>query len=440
MASVFRPSLSMSKRLGLFLGFVATWSMGSIGHSIGEDTSWPQWRGVHRDGIATSKSHLEQWPDGGPKVAWRFENAGIGFSSVSVEGNDLFTLGKRGGQNLLLCLDCDTGHERWAAVLGEGAKPDSYNTNWGDGPRSTPTIDGDRVYALCDLGNLACFRRSDGAKQWSLNLVEDLGGKIPTWGFSESVLIDGERLMVTTGGSHYLHGLNKRTGAKEWVSNFAATTQYVSVIKHRFYDVPVYVTACDKGLIGIHAETGEVAFLNAATKNSVAVIPTPIVQGNVVYHTAAYGSGNSACEILKDGTGLMAKQMYHFTKESMENHHGGVVAMDGTVYGFSKALRGVWMAQDLVSGKVLWSKKVGRATSGSIATDGERLYCYDDQDGICYLAQVSREGWQGLGSVELPRKTEFDRKQGAIWAHPVIANKKLIIRDQDQLFAFAIEK
>ena len=347
-------------------------------------------------------------------------------------------MGKREGQNLLLCLDTKTGKEKWTASLGKGAQSDSYNTNWGDGPRSTPTIDGEFVYALCDLGNLGCFRRSDGSKQWSVNLVGDLAGKIPTWGYSESVLIDGDRLVVTTGGKHYLHGLNKKNGEKVWTSNFAADTHYVSVVKHVFEGIPVYLTACDKGLVGIHTNTGEVLFKNESTKNSVAVIPTPVVQGNIVYHTAAYGSGNSAAEVRKQGNDLTATKLYHFTKESMENHHGGVIAIDGTIYGFSKALRGVWMAQDLTTGKVLWSKKMGRATSGSIASDGERLYCYDDQDGICYLAEVSKLGWKELGKVSLPKTTDMDRKQGAIWAHPVIADHKLIIRDQEQVFAFDI--
>ena len=260
----------------------------------------------------------------------------------------------------------------------------------------------------------------------------------PKWGYSESVLIDGDRLIVTSGGKNFLVGLDKKTGSKVWESDFSAGAQYVSVIKHMFDGIPVYLTACDQGLVGIHSETGKLLFKNAATGNGTAVIPTPVVSGNVVYHSSGYKAGNAAVRISVKNGQLEAQQLYHEPKESMENHHGGFVLQDGAIIGFSLSLRGAWMAQDLETGKVLWSKKLGETKSGSIASADGLVYCYDDQDGICCLAKASRTGLEVISQVKLPEKTATDRKRGAIWAHPVIAGQKLFIRDQEKIFAFDI--
>jgi outer membrane protein assembly factor BamB len=423
---------SLLRLLGSSLAFASSFA------TLHAGDDWAQWRGPNRDGHAAEQSLLKKWPENGPKPAWSFGNAGIGYSSVSVEGKFLYTMGKRDNENQLICLDVKTGKEKWKSSLGPASTGKEYLSGWGDGPRCSPTIEGDFVYALCDLGVLGCFKKSDGAKVWTVNLVSDFGGTIPKWGYSESVLIDGDRVIVTPGGKNFLVGLDKKTGKKNWETSFSAGAQYVSVIKHVFQDVPVYLTACDQGLVGIHATTGELLFKNGSTGNGVAVIPTPIVSGDIVYHSSAYKAGNAAVKISVSNGKLSAKELYHEAKESMENHHGGYIVHDGAIFGFSKALRGVWMAQDIETGKVLWSKKVGKATSGSIAFADGLLYCYDDQEGVCYLAKASREGWEELGKVALPEQTASDRKQGAIWAHPVIAGQKLFIRDQEKIFAFDI--
>ena len=200
------------------------------------------------------------------------------------------------------------------------------------------------------------------------------------------------------------------------------------------------MTATKPGLIGIHAETGEELFNVPKTGNPTAVIPTPIVSGNRIYHSSGYGAGNVAIDIKVENGKLIAETVYAKNKESMENHHGGYVLHEGTIFGFSRAFRGVWMAQDLKTGDVLWSKKVGSGKSGSIGFADGMLYCYDDGDGICYLAKPSKTGWEPAGQVKLPEITAMDRKKGAIWAHPVIADQKLFIRDQEKLFAFDIRQ
>ena len=157
-----------------------------------------------------------------------------------------------------------------------------------------------------------------------------------------------------------------------------------------------------------------------------------------MYHSSAYKAGNTLLKLTGQGAKVDMEVVYHFDKESMENHHGGCVLHAGTIFGFSNALRGVWMAQDWKSGEVLWSKKVGNGRSGSIAMADGLLYCYDDADGTCYLVEPSKEGWTERGQVKLPEQTSAERGRGAIWAHPIIANRTLFIRDQELIYAFDI--
>jgi outer membrane protein assembly factor BamB len=423
----------------LGLRVLGCWSTFAAVSAVAQDADWSQWRGPARDGRAAKQSLLQSWPENGPKLAWSYKAAGLGYSAVAVSNGKLYTMGQRGEETLAICLDPKTGKEIWARKIDRGTVKGDYLTEWGGGPRSTPTVDGDRVYFLTDLGELACLNTKDGSPVWRTNFVKDFGGKIPQWGYSESVLIDGDLVLGTPGGENFIVGLNKKTGERVYTAKgFNEGAQYVSIMKTTIGNTPIYITAAKPGLVGFHAQNGDLQFKSPTTGNGVAVIPTPIIAGNLVYHSTAYKAGNTLIELAANGSKVDMKELYHFDKESMENHHGGYVLDDGVIYGFTNALRGAWMAQDLKTGAVLWSKKVGNGRSGSIAMADGLLYCYDDADGICYLVQPSKEGWKELGQVKLPEQTATDRGRGAIWAHPVIADKKLIIRDQELVYAFDI--
>ncbi len=411
---------------------------GSLGTVMGVEGDWPQWRGPDRDGRAAPQKLLDTWPADGPKLAWSFLDAGAGFSSIAVADGQLFTLGKIGNRTVAICLDANTGKKIWEQDFADAEVGKTYSTGWGDGPRSTPTIDGDRIYCLADLGTFACLDRATGKVLWTRDFVKEFGGKVPQWGYSESVLIDGDKVIATPGGPNFLVGFNKMTGEKVWESKNSYEAQYASILKGNFEGIPAYVTAAKPGLIAVHAETGEELFVNSKTGNQTAVIPTPIISGNRIYHSSGYGAGNVAVDVKREGDTLVATEVFAASRQSMENHHGGFVLHDGTIFGFSRAMRGVWMAQDLKTGEVLWHKKVGSAASGSIAFADGNLYCYDDADGTCYLAKASKTGWEPVGQVKLPEQTAIDRGRGAIWSHPVVAANKLFIRDLDKLFAFEI--
>lgn len=411
------------------------------GLSIAADADWPQWRGPNRDGRAAPQKLLQSWPSDGPKVSWSADSLGTGYSAVSVVGDQVFTMGSKDGQSKVICLSLADGETVWEQAFGRAGTDDDYNAGWGAGQRGTPTVDGDQIFVLSDIGTVAALDRSSGNVQWSVELVGDHGGKIPTWGYSESPLVDGDRVVVTPGGSDFMIALDRKTGEKVWSSKGVdAPAQYVSVMKGTVGSTTFYTTASKPGIYAFDVQSGEKLFDDPATGNGTAVIPTPIVSGDLLYYTSAYGGGNTLLKLDASGSGLTAESVYALKTKTMENHHGGVVLDKGVIYGFTKQSRGNWMAQDLQSGETLWQEQINKNKSGSICFADNRLYCYNDKDGTVILAKPSRDGWEPQGQLELPTQTKLPRDRGAIWAHPVVANGKLFIRDQDLLYAFDVAR
>ncbi len=402
---------------------------------------WPQWRGPNRDGHAAKQTLQSTWPEGGPKVKWIFRDTGTGYSEPAVVGGKAYVLGTKGESVLLMAIDMKTGSLIWESKVGKATTKDSYNQNWGGGPRSTPTIADGHAFVVTDGGEVSSVSITDGSVKWTVNMVTEYGGKIPVWGYSESPLVDGDRVIVTPGEKNFLVALNRYTGKQVWGSKCDPMgAQYVSVIKHTFNDVPIYITASKDGLFGFDAKSGNTLFSNPGTGNKTAVIPTAIATGEFVYHTSDYGAGNVKLKLKAAGASVEADEVYFNQVKSMQNHHGGVVLVDGVIYGFSKVDGGVWMAQDFATGEVLWSTKHENNKSGSIAYADGRLYCYNDTTGETLLVEPSRTKLEVRGSFRLPEQTKLSRGQGAIWTHPVIADKTLLLRDLDLVFAVDISR
>ena len=272
----------------------------AIGSAWGQSADWPQWRGPHRDGKSASESLMKQWPEQGPALRWTFRDCGIGYSAFSVVGNRLFTLGLKDGKCFAICVDTQSGSQVWQTAIDQAPDEEAYLHGWGGGPRSTPTVDGEHLYALSDGGTLACLKASGGDLVWKISLVDDFGGSIPKWGYSESPLIDGDRVVVTPGGKNFMVALDKKTGKQVWGSKGVDTeAQYVSIIKHTIDGITFYVTAAKPGLLAFDSTSGEQVFADTATANGVAVIPTPIVEKDKVYHTSAYDAGNTLIKLSK---------------------------------------------------------------------------------------------------------------------------------------------
>jgi outer membrane protein assembly factor BamB len=407
---------------------------------VAQDTDWPQWRGPNRDGLAAPQKLLQSWNEGGPELVWTSRACQRGFSTPTVSKGELYLMGSDQNGCNVLSLKSDSGQSRWSTRVDRPNVEGDYIQGCGVGPRSSPTVSEDWIFALSELGKLSCLNRLDGKILWTRSLITDFGGAIPQYGFSESVLVDGDRLLCCPGGANYMVCLSKFSGEVVWKSNgFESPAHYSSILPMIVGDKKFYVTATKVGVIGFDSVTGKLSFVHPATGNAASVIPTPIVQGNRIYHSSSNGAGNALIEIATSEEAATVSELNHKTTKTMENDHGGSVRFDETVFGFSKTGGGTWIAQDFLSGEVLWKEKVGRNKSGSIVAGDSRLYCFGDKDGQCWLIEPSRSGWLPRGQLLLPEASSIDRGAGAIWTHPVIANGRLFLRDQELLFCFNIQ-
>lgn len=399
--------------------------LGALAFSVSA-ADWPHWRGPNRDDHSPDKGLLKKWPEAGPKRVWLFENAGLGYAGYSIVGNQLFTTGLRGEQEFLIALDVAKGTELWSAPVGA-----KYANRWGDGPRGTPSVDGGLVYAIGGQGTLVCVQASDGKLVWQKSLVSDLGGKLQTWGYTESPLIVGDKVVVTPGGPKgTLAALNKKTGALAWqTAELTDEAQYSSPILITHAGKKQVVQLVMQKFFGVDPETGKVLW-KADFPGRTAVIPTPIYKDGIVYVTAGYGVGSKAIKLGADNSVTTV-----YENKVMKNHHGGVVLVGDHLYGNSDGPG--WICQDFKTGEEVWaSKALGK---GAVHYADGMLYCLDEGSGTVVLAEASPKGWTEHGRFKLDPQTKQRSPQGRIWTHPVVVNGKLFLRDQELLFCFDVK-
>ncbi len=394
----------------------------SCGIASGED--WPGWRGPDRTDVSRETGLLRDWPTQGPPLVWRFENAGAGYAGFAIVDGRLLTMGTRDEQTILLALDATTGAELWASPISK-----VFENRWGDGPRGTPTVAGNQVFALTGEGDLVCCELSSGKVVWSRNLKE-LGGKIPQWGYAESVLVDGDRVICTPGGPDgALAALSRDTGALIWQSvEIDDPAHYSSPIKVQIDGETQYVQLTKSNLFGVRAATGELLW-RSDWNGRIAVIPTPIYSDGHVYATSGYGVG---CKLVSLADGE-ATDVY--ANKKMENHHGGVVLVGNHVYGYSDGPG--WACQDFMTGELAWNDKNSLGKGAVTCADG-MLYCIDENEGEVVLIEASTAGFREHGRFTLAPQTKIRKPAGKIWTHPVISNKRLYLRDQNLIYCFDI--
>jgi outer membrane protein assembly factor BamB len=388
---------------------------------------WPQWRGPNRDGLSAETGLLKEWPKEGPPLLWKATGLGAGFSSVSVAGQRIFTMGEQADANHVLALNRADGKILWSARLGKAGAP-----GWGGfaGPRGTPTVDGSLVFALGQYGETICVNASDGKEVWRKHLTADFGGPQVEWGFSESPLVDGDQVLFTSGGAKgTLVALNKKTGdliwqTKDWTDN----AHYSSIILAEINGVRQYIQLTDKSVAGVAPKDGKVLW-KTARKGATAVIPTPIYADGHVYVTSGYGIGCDLFKVAK-GSDFTATQVY--ANKVMVNHHGGVVKVGEHLYGHSDG-KG-WTCQDFKSGEAKWQEKDKLGKGSLVYADG-RLYCREEAEkGVVALVEATPSGF-----VEKGRFTPPDRSGKKSWPHPVIAGGRLYLRDQDVLLCYDVK-
>jgi outer membrane protein assembly factor BamB len=397
------------------------------------EDSWPTFRGPQRNGNSPDTGLLTSWPEGGPKLIWQTEGAGRGYSSVAIAGGRIYTLGDAPStaddkDEYLSCFDQASGKQLWIAKTGPAwteGKP-----TW-QSSRSTPTVDGNRVYVVTPFGVLICFQ-IDGKELWRKDLAKEFAGKkADGWGYSESVLIDGDRLICTPGGpEHTLAALDKRTGETLWTTSRPEDrgAGHSSVVVSTVGDTRVYLQNTGSGAMGVRASDGKLLW-TFDIDHTTAVIPTPIVRDDLVFFVAGYGRGGALLRQIPQGNGEVTIETVYPLKPELGNKHGGVVLVGDYVYGDSED-RGIPYCAELMTGEVKWkSRGSGRDSASVVAADGH-LYIHF-ADGTMSLVKASPDEFEEVGHFELPGGGD---RPG--WSHPVIVDGKLYVREGDVLSCF----
>lgn len=395
---------------------------------------WPQWRGPNRDGVCTETGLLKQWPEGGPKLLWEISGLGPGFSAVSIKAGKLYTMGDREKSQYVYAYDLGTRKELWAAQVG-GAHS--------DGPRGTPTVDGGFVYAIGTGGNVVCIAADTGKVVWLKNLLSDLGGASnPQWKFSESPLIDGDRLLCTPGGQKaVMVALNKKTGDVLWTcsmpnigDNGKDEAGYSSIRISHAAGVKQYVQLTNKGVVGV-SDDGKFLWGYNRVANRVANISTPVIDGDYVFTSTAYQTGSALLKLSRNGDGVKAEEVYWLDKNQFQNHHGGFVKVGDCIYGGHNHNKGEPTCIEMKTGKILWHADQPGGGSGCVLyADGHLYFLYDD--GTAALIEATPEKYNLTGSFKLPKRAGT---KGPAWAYPVISDGKLYLRWADVLFCYDVK-
>jgi outer membrane protein assembly factor BamB len=399
---------------------------------------WPGWRGPNRDALSPDKGLLAEWKPSGPPLAWKAAGLGVGFSSVAISGGRIYTMGDKGGSQQVLALDRADGHILWTARVGP---PWSDETG---GPRGTPTVDGDLVYAVGTEGDLVCVEAATGKERWRRSLARDFGGEMMSgWKFSESPLVDGDRLIVTPGSrSAGLVALDKATGKEIWRTALPELgtkgrdgAGYSSIVISNALGVKQYVQLLGRGLVGVRASDGKFLWGYNRIANHVANISTPIVRANWVFASTGYQTGAVLLELQKAGDGVQAKEVYFLESGTLQNHHGGLVLVGNHVYAGHGHNKGFPICVEFTTGKVVWGGDIRNAGTGSAAVayaDGNLVFRY--QNGTVVLIEASPEGYKEKGSFAIPGVKDPS------WSHPVVLDGTLYLREQDTLFAYDVRR
>ena len=405
--------------------------------NMGASTSdWPQWRGPERNGISQESGLLKQWPAAGPKLLWQVNDIGDGYSTPAIVGTRIYLMSNRGLENeFVQALSTQDGKPIWTTRVGNVGNP-NQNPNYPKA-RSTPTVDGDFIYALGSDGDLVCLETGSGKIRWQKSIRKEFGGEPGEWAYAESPLVDGDVVVVTPGGAQAtIVALNKKTGAVIWQSAVPGgdPAGYASAIVVQGGGRKQYVQLLSKGMVGVDAKTGQFLWRNKEVAKGPAQYFTPVARGEYVYG-GALGVGGVLVHLKSDQGGVAAEQVY-FTR-GLPNGVGGAVLVGEYLYGTEVEQRLV--AVEFTTGKVKWqAEKFGWS---SVAYADGLLYVHA-VNGEVALVEASPEAFREKGRFTPPAQPKHGQSgpfPEMAFAYPVIANGRLYIRDLGTLWVYDIK-
>lgn len=385
---------------------------------------WPQFRGPTRDGKSPETGLLKEWPPEGPPQLWAVEDLGHGFTSATVAGGMVYTTGLEGEEGILYAFGVD-GAPRWKRSYGKGWSGGHTGT------RSTPTVNDGLLYVMSGHGRVVCLDAATGEEQWAVDLVETFGARNIKWGITESLLVDGDRVICTPGGEKAgMVALNKKTGATVWVCReLNDRSGYCSPVLVRHGGRPVLLSLTREALVCVDVESGELLSRHPREPQYGIHAVSPVYEGGLIYVTSGYGGERGEMLALSED----ARQVTSRWKDSkLDCHHGGVIVLEGHVYGASdKNSDGNWLCLDLETGDV--KAEIEAVGKGSVAYADGMFYGYGE-NGTVGLIKASPTDFRMVSSFPI---TRGDKPH---WAHPVIAGGRLYIRHGNALMVYDIKK
>ena len=408
---------------------------------------WPQWNGPKRDGHADEKGLLKVWPANGPKLLWTFDKAGTGYTAPAVVGGKVYTMGCRGNDEFVICLDAE-GKEQWATKIGPVFE--FMGNQWSRGPNGTPAVDGERLFAVGSKGILVCVGL-DGKEQWRHDLPTDFKGEVNNifggpatkgfgWGYSWSPLVDGEHLIIIPGGPKGLvAALDKKTGKQVWRSEKVSDeATYSSPIVATVDGIKQYIVMVQDGAVGVSAKDGsELWRFKRDNQFADVVCPTPVYRDGHVLLTAMKSSSN-LLKLTKKGVKFEAQDVYSkAASRELVNGLGGVLLIDKYLYGANGDAG--WKCVEFLNGKRApgWKGRELEVGAG-VAADG-LLICVTEVNGDVVLVQPDPTKYKETGRFTLNPQSTMRKPSGKVWTHPVIADGKLYLRDQELVFCYQIK-
>ena len=395
--------------------------------------NWPQWRGPQRDGISKENGLLKEWPKEGPKLLWKVSDLGSGYSTPAVVGDRMYLLANQGMESeFVQAHGVQDGKRIWRTPVGK-VGTNIAQMNYA-AARSTPTIDGDSLYALGSDGDLVCLAKSDGKLRWKKNLRTDFGGQPGDWAYTESPLVDGNAVVCTPGGSTAtIVAMNKQSGDLLWkcATPEGDRAAFASAIVSQAGGVKQYVQLLQKGLVGVDAKSGKLLWrYGKAVSRFGANIPTPLASGDYIYMASA-GTGAGLVKVKPKAGGAEVEQIYFESK--LPTAIGGVVKVGDYLYGTTGQ---AMLCVEFATGKVKWEERAFGTAALCYADD--RFYLHAE-NGDVGLVEVSSESYREKGRFTPPDQPKHAQQMEKAWAHPVVADGRLYIRDHDMLWCYGVK-
>ena len=386
-------------------------------------SDWPQWRGPDRTGVSRETGLAREWPEEGPPLVWEVTELGNGYGAVSIIGDRLYIQGTRGEDSVVFALDVESGRETWSRSLGPRLVQQQ-----GDGPRSTPTFDNGVLYILNGVGELAALDADDGSVRWQKNIHDEFTSARNNYGVSESPLINGDHVIVMPGGSGTtVAALDKATGETVWTSaELSDAPGYGSLIVADIEGLRTIIGFTRAAGVGLRAHDGSLLWRYERPSNEVANVATPIYHDGLAFYSSSYGVGGGAMRLHVDGDTVEAEEAYFSSR--LQNHHGGVLLIDGHLYSFfGRTLT----CANFETGEVVWkARSVGK---GSLTSADGLLFLVGENYRVG-LAEASPDGYKESGRFAIE---DHGRPS---WAHPVVNDGRLYIRNQHQLSVYDVSE